>query len=140
MNYKDLGYSDYLTIENNSSNFIGTSNALYLEGVDSSQVLSLGRIESPRGNWYLDFDNEKIELPNASITTAKIKDANITNAKIEDASITNAKIDTVSMDKLTAGTISVVGNLGSSNLLLDGQNERITFYNSGVPEMVLGEV
>lgn len=108
MSYLDLGFDDNLSSATNEPNFQSTTNMINFEGFDSSQILKLGRIESPKGNFYIDFDKEKIEFPS------------------------------VSVDKLTSGTIKAVSNLGDENILLDGENSRILINDGTNDRILIG--
>ena len=72
-----------------------------------------------------------------------IQDLSVTNAKIQDLSVTNAKISDMSADKITAGTLSVLAQLGetsdASRIDLDGGNTRIVLYEdlSGTPNPIV---
>jgi hypothetical protein len=50
--------------------------------------------------------------------------------------ITTVRIDSLSVSKLTGGTISVVANLGNSNVKLDGPNVNI-LINDGTNDRIL---
>lgn len=108
MNYKDLGYDDNLSSTTNSPDFKGVSSLNWLEGIDASQISTLGRITSSDGQFYIDFDKNHIE------------------------------VDSVSMDKLSTGTISVIGNLGDENIQLDGENKRILINDGTNDRILIG--
>lgn len=62
MNYLDLGYDQNLSQFTGFPDFTSTTNLNGFEGMDASQVLTLGRIESPNKQFYIDFDNNHIEI------------------------------------------------------------------------------
>lgn len=119
MNYKDLGFDGFLNREQFTSDFRSTSDLVNIEGMDASQILRTGRIQSPDNQWYIDFNTGEINLPNNSVK--------------------DQKIVSMSMDKLIAGTIGVVGFLGDTNIELDGENRRILIYdNTNTPRILIG--
>ena len=67
----------------------------------------------------------------------------IRTTSVRDNAITNRKITSVSVDKLTAGTILVSVNLGTSSggtLILDGSNNRMVGHDGTTNRWVLGDV
>lgn len=72
MTYKDLGFNDDLSFGEESYPFLGFTNTSYFEGLDASQLLSVGRIQSPDGQWYIDFDKGDVSLPLDSVKTTQI--------------------------------------------------------------------
>lgn len=122
MNYLDLGYDQNLSQFTGFPDFTSTTNLNGFEGMDASQVLSLGRIQSPDGQWYIDFDKGEISLPDNSVTSKKIK--------------------SLEAGKIIAGNITVtvgVGDGSAGSVLIDGENERIIITDdSGTPRILLG--
>lgn len=75
------------------------------------------------------------KMTDLAVTTAKIADLNVTTAKIANLAVNNAKINDVAAGKITAGTISVLVDLGAEGRIdLDGANNIIKIFDAqGAP-------
>lgn len=72
INYSDLGYDSLLQKQGYAPNFVGTQNLNYIEGLDSSQIITAGKIQSASGKFFIDFDNEEMFLPEQTVQTGQI--------------------------------------------------------------------
>lgn len=103
--YKQLGYDDFLNTSDNQIPFTGIQNLSFFEGIDSEQMITSGKIQSQNGQFYIDFDNNHIEL------------------------------DSIRWDKGYGGTLTLGGfnNKAGEFLLKDSSgNPRITMNNDGI--------
>jgi hypothetical protein len=94
-------------------------------------VISSGFINSARIN--------TASIANAKVTNANIDAATISIAKIDTATITNLSSLSANMGTLTAGTIRLPAT-GNSYLIIDGANNRIDVYDSGVLRVRIGNL
>jgi hypothetical protein len=83
---------------------------------------------------YLDlgYDQNGMAIAVKPVLTS----ANQMDAQTDSGSIGNTNISNVSVSKLITGVISVVANIGNTNVKIDGVNNRITI-NDGTYDRVL---
>jgi hypothetical protein len=70
--YEDLGYNNLLTKEPNAPTYLGGQNTNYIGELSTDQLLTVGKIQSPNGKFYIDFENEDIFLPDQAVKTTQI--------------------------------------------------------------------
>lgn len=70
--YKDLGYDGFLRKELLPPDFVSGTRTDYLEGVNAGQLLTVGRIASQDGSFYIDLETGEISLPEGSVKTGMI--------------------------------------------------------------------
>lgn len=99
-------------------------------------------IDSPvtQSNQVTGYDFLSNNERGALISQSMFGTAVIGGLNIQDATITNAKIETVEAAKITAGTITVAVALGTSNILLDGVNNRFVINDGTANRIALGNI
>jgi hypothetical protein len=91
---------------------------------------------------------KNLAVGSAQVGTAVISDVNIADGAIvtrtiAGSAVTNAKILDINASKITAGTVVVALNLGTSasgSLILDGANNRILVHDGTTNRIVIGNV
>jgi hypothetical protein len=70
---------------------------------------------------------------------ATLFSGSISNQLLGANSVTDVKVRDISASKLTAGTVSVIANLGDESIGLDGENRRILVTDEdGFPRVLIG--
>lgn len=123
MSYLDLGYDDNLLSPLFSPDFISTANSVNFEGWDSSQIVKLGKITSPNGQFYIDFDNNHIEVDSINWEkgfggTLTLGGANNVNGVLSIKDATNTEKVLLDKDGITVsdGKITIKNDSGDTTI------------------------